>query len=76
LKAGSRPVCLPPAYLLVLAEIFFAPEDGGDMFFEASVASQQTTLRHIPEDDTLHNHRCKNLKSYKGTDDCLICGAL
>jgi hypothetical protein len=23
---------LPPAYLLVLAEIFFDPEDGGDMF--------------------------------------------
>jgi hypothetical protein len=25
---------------------------------------QQTTRRHIPEDDTLHNHRCENLKSY------------
>jgi hypothetical protein len=24
--------CLPPAYLLVLAKIFFDPEDGGDMF--------------------------------------------
>jgi hypothetical protein len=22
------------------------------------------TRRHIPEDDTLHNHRCDNLKSY------------
>jgi hypothetical protein len=21
--------------------------------------------RHIPEDDTLHNHRCENLKSYE-----------
>jgi hypothetical protein len=31
---------------------------------ETSVASQQTELRHIPEDDTLHNHRCENLKSY------------
>jgi hypothetical protein len=31
---------------------------------EMSVASQQTTWRHIPEDDTLHNHRCKDLKSY------------
>jgi hypothetical protein len=28
------------------------------------VASQQTTRRHIPEDDTLHIHRCENLKSY------------
>jgi hypothetical protein len=26
--------------------------------------SQRTTRRHIPEDDTLHNHRCENLKSY------------
>jgi hypothetical protein len=31
---------------------------------ETSVATQQTTRRHIPEDDTLHNHRCENLKSY------------
>jgi hypothetical protein len=23
-----------------------------------------TTWCHIPEDDTLHNHRCENLKSY------------
>jgi hypothetical protein len=28
------------------------------------VATQRTTRRHIPEDDTLHNHRCENLKSY------------
>jgi hypothetical protein len=32
---------------------------------EMSVATQQTTRRHIPEDDTLHNHRSENLKSYK-----------
>jgi hypothetical protein len=31
---------------------------------ETSVATQQTTRRHIPKDDTLHNHRCENLKSY------------
>jgi hypothetical protein len=35
------------------------------MFSETSVATQQTTQRHIPEDDNLHNHRCENLKSYK-----------
>jgi hypothetical protein len=28
-----------------------------------SGATQRTTWRHIPEDDTLHNHRCENLKS-------------
>jgi hypothetical protein len=31
---------------------------------ETSVATQQTTRHHIPEDDTLHNHRCENLKSH------------
>jgi hypothetical protein len=31
---------------------------------EASVETQRTTWRHIPEDDTLHNHHCENLKSY------------
>jgi hypothetical protein len=31
---------------------------------ETSVETQLTTRRHIPEDDTLHNHRCENLKSY------------
>jgi hypothetical protein len=31
---------------------------------ETSVDFQQTTRRCIPEDRTLHNHRCKNLKSY------------
>jgi hypothetical protein len=25
---------------------------------------QRTTFRYIPEDSTLHNHRCKNLRSY------------
>jgi hypothetical protein len=31
---------------------------------EKSVETQRTTLRHIPEDDTLHYHSCENLKSY------------
>jgi hypothetical protein len=31
---------------------------------EMSVETQRTTRRHIPEDDTIHNHRCENLKSY------------
>jgi hypothetical protein len=33
---------------------------------ETSVATQRTTQRHIPEEDTLHYHRCENLKSYEG----------
>jgi hypothetical protein len=27
--------------------------------------TQRTTRRYIPEDGTLYNHRCENLKSYK-----------
>jgi hypothetical protein len=30
---------------------------------ETLVATHQATRRHIPEDDTLHYHRCENLKS-------------
>jgi hypothetical protein len=30
---------------------------------ETSVLTR-TTRRHIPEDDILHHHRCKNVKSY------------
>jgi hypothetical protein len=46
----------PPAYLLVLAEFI-----SSDLKMEAicssemSVATQQTTRHHIPEDDTLNN---------------------
>jgi hypothetical protein len=32
---------------------------------ETLVDFQQTTLRYIPEDCTIYNHRCENLKSYK-----------
>jgi hypothetical protein len=31
---------------------------------ETSVDTQRTARRYIPEADTLHNHRCENLKSY------------
>jgi hypothetical protein len=31
---------------------------------ETSVDSQRTTCRYLPEDGTLHTHRCENLKSY------------
>jgi hypothetical protein len=45
---------LPPAYLLVLAEIISSTLKMEAMCSsETSVATQQTTWRHIPEDDTL-----------------------
>jgi hypothetical protein len=31
---------------------------------ETLVETQRTTSRHIPDDNTLHNHCCENLKSY------------
>jgi hypothetical protein len=31
---------------------------------EQASGTQRTTRRHIPEEDTLQNHRCENLKSY------------
>jgi hypothetical protein len=31
---------------------------------ETSGTTLRTTRCHIPEDDTLQNHRCENLKSY------------
>jgi hypothetical protein len=33
---------------------------------ETSGTTLWTTRRHIPEDDTLQNHRCENLKSCIG----------
>jgi hypothetical protein len=34
------------------------------MLSETSVETKRTTQRHIPEDYTLHNHRCENLNYY------------
>jgi hypothetical protein len=44
----------PPTYLQVLAEIISSTQKMEAICSsESSVATQQTTLRHIPEDDTL-----------------------
>jgi hypothetical protein len=32
--------------------------------WQTSGPTKRTTRRHIPEDDTLHNQHCENLKSY------------
>jgi hypothetical protein len=34
-------------------------------YSETSVDFQRTTWRYIPEERTIHNHRCENLNSYK-----------
>jgi hypothetical protein len=39
---------------------------------EISVDTQRTTLRYIPEDNTLHNHRCENLKPSMSTPSPML----
>jgi hypothetical protein len=43
---------------------------------ETSVDFQWTTWCYIPEDGTLHNHCCENLKSHKEIIICKCCGVL
>jgi hypothetical protein len=51
----------------VFLGLFFGPEDGRDMFLRnvGYLSTDCTAL--YPEDRTLHNHSCQNLKSYKIT---------
>jgi hypothetical protein len=61
----NRRFCLPPACLLGFAELISSTLKMEVICStETSAETQRTTRRHIPEDDTLHNHRCENLKSY------------
>jgi hypothetical protein len=41
----------------------FNPDDEGDTFPKNVVDFHQTIWHYIPEDRTLHNHHCENLKS-------------
>jgi hypothetical protein len=50
---------------LFLAQLIFSTLNmKATCFSETSVDTQRTTRRYIPEDGTLHIHRCENLKSY------------
>jgi hypothetical protein len=55
----------PPAFTLVSCSAYSSTlKIEAICSSETSVDFQQTTRRYIPEDSTLHNHRCENLKSY------------
>jgi hypothetical protein len=67
-KISSAKTSLPPACLMVFAELISSTlKMEAICSSETSVETRGTTRHHIPEDDTLHNHRCENLKSYIGT---------
>jgi hypothetical protein len=65
-KSSEPLFCLPPAFTLASHLAYSL-----SMKMETTCSSktcvdfQRTTLRYIPEDGTLDNHRCENLKSYK-----------
>jgi hypothetical protein len=44
--------------------LFFDPEDGGDVFLRNVGWLSTDYTAYIPEDITLHDHRCENLRSY------------
>jgi hypothetical protein len=61
---ASRLLCLPPAFTLISCSVYSALKKEAICFSETLVDFSRTTGRYIPEDSTLHNHRCENLKSF------------
>jgi hypothetical protein len=54
-----------PAFMLVSCSAYSStPKTEAICSFETSAGLQWTTRRYIPEDSSLHNHRCENHKSY------------
>jgi hypothetical protein len=54
------------AFTLVSCSTYFSTlKMEATVYSETSVDSQRTTHYYIPEDGTLHNHCCENLKSYR-----------
>jgi hypothetical protein len=64
-EISSAKTSLPPACLLIFAELIsWTLKMEAICSSKTSVETQLTLRRHITEDDTLHNYRCENLKSY------------
>jgi hypothetical protein len=59
----SRLLCLPPAFTLVSSSAYFLALRMEEICSsETSVDFQRNTRSYMPEDSTIHNHRCENLK--------------
>jgi hypothetical protein len=56
---------LPSDFMLASFSAYFStPKMDAIYSFDTSVEFQHTTKRYVPEDSTIHDHRCENLKSY------------
>jgi hypothetical protein len=65
-KLSKKPEFFPPAITLVSCSVYFWTLKMEAIYSsETSVDTERTTRYYIPEDATLHNHRCENLKSYR-----------
>jgi hypothetical protein len=60
-------LCLPSDFTLVSSLAYYSTlKMEATCFPETSFDLQRSTWRYIPEDRTLHKHRCENLKTYEG----------
>jgi hypothetical protein len=73
-KPASKQVARrAPVFTLVSCSPYFSTLKMEAIFSsETSVDTPRTTRRYIPEDGTLHNYRCENLKFYTFVQ-CLRC---
>jgi hypothetical protein len=67
-RARNQRESMPPAFILVSCSAYSSTLKMEAMFLR-NVGWQRTTRCYIPEESTLHNHRCENLKSYR-MDKC------
>jgi hypothetical protein len=61
---ASLLLCLPPPFMLVSCSTYSNLKMEAIHSSVGLVDFQQTTQHYNPEDSTLHNDRCENLKSY------------
>jgi hypothetical protein len=60
----NKPSEKPASKQVATSAYFSTPKMEAICSSETSVDFQRTTRRYIPEDSSLHNHRCEYLKSY------------